>query len=97
MVNISVNGESGQLTTNQRGHSDLVTDLVTVILAISEGLGKVAVEILKYAYDRSSQLSDIIWFAISLLAISLSWSAVLDPVNGTQHSFYRSCGHVKAK
>ena len=35
--------------------------------------------IVKYAYDRSSQLIDVIWFAVSLFAISLSWSVVVDP------------------
>ena len=35
-------------------HSDLVIDFVTVILSQSEGLGKMALGILKYAYDRSA-------------------------------------------
>ena len=34
----------------------------------NEGLGKMALGIVKYAYDRSSQLIDIIWFAVSLFA-----------------------------
>ena len=55
-----------KLTTNQRfRHKDLVTDFVAVILSQSEGLGKMASEIVKYAYDRSSELIGVIWFAFS--------------------------------
>ena len=36
-----------------------------VILSQSEGLHKMALGIVKYAYDRSSQLIDVIWFAVS--------------------------------
>ena len=55
-------------TAKQRfRHSDLVTDFVTVILLQSEGLGKMALGIVKYAYDCSSQLIGVIWFAVSLL------------------------------
>ena len=44
-----------------------------------------ALGIVKYAYDRSSQLIGVIWFAVSLFAvslfaISLSWSIVVDPL-----------------
>ena len=46
-------------------HSDLITNFVTVISSQSEGLGKMAMGIVKYAYDRSSQLIGVIWFAIS--------------------------------
>ena len=46
-------------------HSDLVTDFVTVILSQSERLSKMALGIVKYAYDRSSQLIVVIWFAVS--------------------------------
>ena len=35
-------------------HSDLVIDFITVILSQSEGLGKMALGIVKYAYDRSA-------------------------------------------
>ena len=63
--------EPGQLTANQRfRHSDLVTDFVTVILSQSEGLGKMAVGILKYAYDRSSQLIGVIWVRSQFVAVS---------------------------
>ena len=49
----AVRSEPGQLTANQRfRHSDLVTDFVTVILPQSEGLGKMALRIIKYAHDR---------------------------------------------
>ena len=33
-----------------------------------------ALGIVKYAYGRSSQLVGVIWFMVSLLAISLSWT-----------------------
>ena len=47
---------ASQLTANQQfRHSDLVTDFITVILSISDGLGEMALGIVKYAYDRSSQ------------------------------------------
>ena len=53
--------EPGQLTANQRFRcSDLVSDFVTVILFQSEGLGKLALGIVKYAYDRSFQLIGVI-------------------------------------
>ena len=46
--------EPGQLTANQRfHHSDLITDFVAVISSQSEGLRKMALRIVKYAYDRS--------------------------------------------
>ena len=55
-----------KLTANERfHHSDLVTDFVTVILSKTEGLGKMAPGIVKYAYDRSSQLVGVIWFSVS--------------------------------
>ena len=55
--------EPGQLTAKKRfRHSDLVT----VNLSQSEGLGKMAPGIVKYAYDRSSQSIGVIWFAVSL-------------------------------
>ena len=55
-----------KLTANQQFcHSDLVTDFFTVILSQSEGLGKMALGIAKYAHDRSSQLISVIWFAVS--------------------------------
>ena len=66
VIKDSVRNEPGQLTANQRfRHSDLVTVFVTVILSISEGLGKMALGIVKYAYDRSSQLIGVIWFVVS--------------------------------
>ena len=64
--------EQGQLTANQRfRHSDLVIDFVTVVLSQSEGLGKMALGIVKYAYDRSSQLIGVIWFAVSCRGLSI--------------------------
>ena len=70
-----------KLTANQRfRHGDLVTDFVRVILSQSEGLGKMALGIVKYAYDRYSQLISVICFAVSLFAISLSQSVVVDLV-----------------
>ena len=55
-----------KLTAKKRfRHSDLVTDFVTVILSQSEGLGKMALGIVKHAYNRSSQPIGIIWFAVS--------------------------------
>ena len=55
-------------TANQWFHySDLVTDFTTVISSQIEGLGKMALGIEKYAYDRSSQLINVIWFAVSCL------------------------------
>ena len=82
MLNIfgSEFSEPGQLTTtnwpqtNWPRKNGLVTDFVTVILSQSEGLGKMALGIVKYAYDRSSQPIGIIWFAVSL-----SRSVVVDP------------------
>ena len=60
------NIEPGQLTAKKRfRHSDLVTDFVTVILSLSEGLSKMAVGIVKYAYDHSSQPISVIWFMVS--------------------------------
>ena len=42
---------------NQRFcHSDLVTDFVTVILSQTEGLGKMALGIVKYAYQSITDL-----------------------------------------
>ena len=38
----------------------------SLISSKSEGLGKTALGIVKYAYDRSSQLIGVIWFAVSL-------------------------------
>ena len=38
-----------------------------------------ALGIVKYAYDCSSQLIGVIWFEVSLFAVSLSWSVVMDP------------------
>ena len=55
-------------------HSDLITDFVAVIFSQSEGLGKMVLGIVKYAYDCSSQLVGVIWFAVSLLR-----SVVVDP------------------
>ena len=56
-----------KLTASQRFcHDDLITDFVTVVSSQSEGLGKMALGIVKYAYDRSSQLIGVIWFAVSL-------------------------------
>ena len=50
-----LNSEPGQLTANQRFyHSDLVTDFVTVISSQSEALGKMALGLVKYAYNRFS-------------------------------------------
>ena len=61
---------ANKLTTNQRfRHIDLVNDFVTVILSLSEGLGKMALGIVKYAYDCSFQLIGVIWFVVSLFAV----------------------------
>ena len=81
---------ANKLTANQQfRHSDyLVTDFATVILSQSEDLGKMALEIVKYAYDCSSQLIGVIWFAVSLFAFSLSWSVVVELRPG-QHSSFR--------
>ena len=69
---------SNKLTASQQFcHSDLITDFVTVISSQSEGLGKMALGIVKYAYDCSSQLIGIIWFAVSL-----SQSVVVYPLSG---------------
>ena len=69
---LALKSEPGQLTANQRfRHSDLITDFVTVILSQSDGLGKMAIRIVKYAYDHSSQLIGVIWFMASLFAVSL--------------------------
>ena len=66
-----------KLTANQQfHHSDLITDFVTVISSQSEGLGKMALGIVKYADDRSSQPIGIIWFTVSLLR-----SVFVDPVH----------------
>ena len=60
-----------KLTANQRFcHSDFVT----VTSSQSEGLGKMALSIVKYFYDRPSQPIVVIWFAVSL-----SRSVVVDP------------------
>ena len=50
-----------------------------MILSQSEGLGKMALGIVKNAYDRSSQLFGVIWFTVSL-----SWSVVVDQCFGLQ-------------
>ena len=72
--------DRNKLTVNQWFcHSNLVTDFATLISSQSEGLGKTALGIVKYAYDCSSQLIDLIWFAISLFVVSLSRSVVMDP------------------
>ena len=42
-----------------------LTDRKPMVLSRSEGLGKMALWILKYAYDRSSQLIGVNWFAVS--------------------------------
>ena len=58
--------EPSQLTANQRfRHSDFVTDFVAVISSQREGLGKMALGIVKYFYDSSSQPIGVIWFAVS--------------------------------
>ena len=67
-VNHHLISEPGQLTANLRfRRSDLVTDFAAVISSQSEGLGKMALEIVKYAYDRSSQLISIILIRGQLL------------------------------
>ena len=54
---LSPQAQPGQLTANQQfRHSDLLADFATVISSQSEGLGQMALGIVKYAYDRSSQL-----------------------------------------
>ena len=64
-----------KLTANQLFcHSDLVIDFVTVILSQSEGLGKMALGIVKYACECSFQLISVIWFMASL-----SRSVIVDP------------------
>ena len=74
--------EPGHLTANQRfRHNDLVTNHF-VILSQSEGLGKMALEIVKYAYDHSSQLIGVIWFAVSLFPVSLLGQLVWTPSKG---------------
>ena len=63
--------EPRQLTASQRfRHNDFVTGFVTVIWSQREGLGKMALKIVKYFYDRPSQPIGVIWFAISLFAVS---------------------------
>ena len=42
------------------------TDREPPVSSQSEGLGKTALGIVKYAYDPSSQLIGVIWFAVSL-------------------------------
>ena len=52
---------ANKLTANQRfRHSDLITDFDAVISSQSEGSGKMAPGIVKYAYDRSCQLIGVI-------------------------------------
>ena len=73
-------GEPGQLTANKLSanqrfrHSDFVTDFVTDFVAVissqSDGLGKMAVGIVKYVYDRPSQLIGVIRFTVSMFAVS---------------------------
>ena len=70
-------------------HGDLVTDFVTVILSQSEGLGKMALGIVKQAYNGSSQPIGVIWFTVSLFAVSLSLSVVVDPQKWTLHMFLK--------
>ena len=43
-----------------------------------------ALVIIKYACDRSSQLIGVIWLAVSLFAVSLSRSVVMDPLRMDQ-------------
>ena len=48
--------EPSQLTANQRfRHSDFVADFNTVTSSQSECLGKMALGVVKYFYDRPSQ------------------------------------------
>ena len=42
-----------------------VTVILTLISSQSEGLGKMALGIVKYCYDRPSQPIGVIWFAVS--------------------------------
>ena len=72
-----------KLTASQQfRHSDLVTDFITVILPQSEGLGKMALGIVKYAYDHSSQLIGVIWVG--------SRSVVVDTQNRLHKKVHRS-------
>ena len=58
---------ANKLTAKKRFcHSDLVTE----ILPQSEVLGQMALGIVKHAYNRSSQPIGVIWFAVSLFAVS---------------------------
>ena len=77
---------ANKLTANQRfRYSDLVHNFATVILSLSEGLGKMAVGIVKYAYDRSSQLIGAIWFTVHLFTVSLSQSVVVDQLQSKKY------------
>ena len=59
--------DRNKLTAKKRFcHGDLVTDFVTVILSQSKGLGKMALGIVKHAYNRSSQPIGVVWFVVSL-------------------------------
>ena len=45
-----------------------------------------AVGIVKYFYDRASQPIGVSWFTVSLFAVSLSLSVVMDPIFGSQNA-----------
>ena len=49
-----------------------------MILSQSEGLGTMALGIVKYFYDHPSQPISDIWFMVSVFAVSLSHSVVMD-------------------
>ena len=55
------------------------SDFVAVILSQREGLGKMAVGIVKYFYDCFSPSIGVIWLAISLFAVRWSRSVAVDP------------------
>ena len=76
-----MSADCDKLITNQWFRlTDLVTDFATVILLPSEGLCKMALGIVKYACDRSSQLISVIWFVVSVFAVSCCgpiWEALV--------------------
>ena len=79
---------ANKLTVSQRlRHSDLITDFVTVIKSQNESLGKMAQGLKKYAYDRSSQLIDVIWFAVSCQG----FVPVIFRLNSTKKTLFTFC------
>ena len=71
-----------KLTASQQFRHDLIPDFVTVISSQSEGLGKMALGIVRYDYDHFSQLIGVIWFDVSLFGGSSSQSVIVDLLGG---------------